>query len=102
MFVVWLLMVLITSRVLKHGLGFMMRALLPQAVVALATSSSMATLPATRVACDQLGADADESTPFYTVGAAHQLSLSKSFWAAKAYRLILRPMSRALSLPLIR
>jgi len=69
MFVVWLLMVLITSRVLKHGLGFMMRALLPQAVVALATSSSMATLPATRVACDQLGADADESTPFYTVGA---------------------------------
>jgi len=29
----------------------------------------MATLPATRVACDQLGADADEATPFYTVGA---------------------------------
>ena len=33
------------------------------------TSSSMATLPATRIACDQLGADADESTPFYTIGA---------------------------------
>ncbi|MEP3888940.1 MAG: cation:dicarboxylase symporter family transporter [Hellea sp.] len=69
MFVVWVLMVIITSRVLGHGLGFMGRALIPQAVVALATSSSMATLPATRVACDQLGANADEATPFYTVGA---------------------------------
>ena len=62
-------MVLISSRVLGHGLGFMGRALIPQAVVALATSSSMATLPATRVACDQLGANADEATPFYTIGA---------------------------------
>lgn len=69
MAVVWLLMVLISSRILRHGPAFMMRALVPQAVVALATSSSMATLPATRVACDQLGADADEATPFYTVGA---------------------------------
>lgn len=69
MAVVWALMVLISARVLGHGLGFMGRALVPQAVVAMATSSSMATLPATRIACDQLGADADESTPFYTVGA---------------------------------
>jgi len=69
MLVVWALMVVISSRILGHGFGFMGRALIPQAVVALATSSSMATLPATRVACDQLGADADESTPFYTVGA---------------------------------
>jgi Na+/H+-dicarboxylate symporter len=69
MLVVWILMVTISSRVLGHSLGFMGRALIPQAVVAIATSSSMATLPATRVACDQLGADADESTPFYTVGA---------------------------------
>jgi len=69
MAVVWALMVIISSRVLGHGFGFMGRALVPQAVVALATSSSMATLPATRVACDQLGADADEATPFYTVGA---------------------------------
>lgn len=69
MFVVWVLMVAISSRILGHGLGFMGRALIPQAVVAMATSSSMATLPATRVACDQLGANADEATPFYTVGA---------------------------------
>ena len=69
MLVVWVLMVAISSRVLGHGLGFMGRALIPQAVVAMATSSSMATLPATRIACDQLGVDADESTPFYTVGA---------------------------------
>lgn len=69
MLVVWLIMVLISARVLGHGLGFMGRALIPQAVVALATSSSMATLPATRVACDQLGANADEATPFYTLGA---------------------------------
>lgn len=69
MLVVWILMVVISSRILGHGLGFMGRALIPQAVVALATSSSMATLPATRVACDQLGANADEATPFYTLGA---------------------------------
>lgn len=69
MFVVWVLMVAISSRILGHGFGFMGRALIPQAVVAMATSSSMATLPATRVACDQLGANADEATPFYTVGA---------------------------------
>lgn len=69
MLIVWVLMVVISSRILGHGLNFMGRALIPQAVVAIATSSSMATLPATRVACDQLGANADEATPFYTIGA---------------------------------
>ncbi|WP_017932049.1 cation:dicarboxylate symporter family transporter [Robiginitomaculum antarcticum] len=69
MTIVWLLMIVISARVLGHGIGFMGRALLPQAVVAIATSSSMATLPATRIACDQLGANADEATPFYTIGA---------------------------------
>lgn len=69
MIVVWMIMVFISSRIQKHGLGFMARALGPQAIVALATSSSMATLPATRVACDQMGANADEATPFYTIGA---------------------------------
>lgn len=69
MFIVWVIMVVISSRILGHGFQFMGRALVPQAVVAIATSSSMATLPATRIACDQLGANADEATPFYTVGA---------------------------------
>ena len=69
MLLVWVLMVVISARVLGHGFDFMRRALIPQAVVAMATSSSMATLPATRVACDQLGANADEATPFYTIGA---------------------------------
>ena len=69
MLVVWALMVLISARVLGNSPGHMLRALGPQAVVAFGTSSSMATLPATRIACDQLGADADESTPFYTIGA---------------------------------
>lgn len=69
MLIVWAIMVLISSRILGHSFSFMGRALIPQAVVAVATSSSMATLPATRIACDQLGANADEATPFYTVGA---------------------------------
>lgn len=69
MLIVWAIMVLLSARILGHGLSFMSRALIPQAVVAMATSSSMATLPATRIACTQLGANADESTPFYTIGA---------------------------------
>ena len=69
MLIVWALMVLIASRVLGLGLGRMARALLPQAVVSFGTSSSMATLPATRIACERLGANADEATPFYTIGA---------------------------------
>lgn len=66
---VWGVMVFVTSLIQKRGVGFVLRAVLPQALVALSTSSSIATLTATREACDQLGANADESTPFYTIGA---------------------------------
>jgi Na+/H+-dicarboxylate symporter len=69
MVLVWLVMVIVTSIIQGHGLGFVLRAVLPQALVAFSTSSSMATLPATKVACDQLGANGDESTPFFTIGA---------------------------------
>jgi len=69
MAVIWFAMVFVTTLIQKKGLGFVLRAVLPQALVAFSTSSSIATLPATRMACDQLGADADESTPFYTIGA---------------------------------
>lgn len=67
--VVWIIMVAVTAYIQGHGIQFVLRAILPQALVALSTSSSMATLPATREACDQLGANADEATPFYTIGA---------------------------------
>ncbi len=66
---IWGIMVIVTSRIQKRGIGFVLRAILPQALVALSTSSSIATLTATREACSQLGANADESTPFYTIGA---------------------------------
>jgi len=69
MTVVWLIIVGVTAAIQGHGIGFVLRAVVPQAIVAFSTSSSIATLPATREACDQLGADADESTPFYTIGA---------------------------------
>ncbi|MEP6343720.1 MAG: cation:dicarboxylase symporter family transporter [Maricaulaceae bacterium] len=69
MVVIWFAMVWVTNIIQKRGLGFVLRAVLPQALVAFSTSSSIATLPATRMACDQLGADADEATPFYTIGA---------------------------------
>lgn len=67
--IVWIVMVSVTAVIQGHGIGFVLRAVLPQALVALSTSSSMATLTATREACDQLGANADEATPFYTIGA---------------------------------
>ncbi len=67
--IVWIVMVGVTSAIQKKGVGFVLRAVLPQALVAMSTSSSMATLTATREACDQLGANADEATPFYTIGA---------------------------------
>lgn len=67
--IMWGVMVFVTSMIQKRGVGFVLRAVLPQALVALATSSSIATLTATREACDQLGANADEATPFYTIGA---------------------------------
>lgn len=67
--IVWVVMLLVTSFVLGKPLGFVFRAVFPQAVVAMSTSSSIATLPATKVACDQLGANGDEATPFFTIGA---------------------------------
>ncbi len=66
---VWVIMILVTSIVLGRNVRFILRAVFPQAVVALSTSSSIATLPATKLACDQLGANGDESTPFFTIGA---------------------------------
>jgi len=69
MVIVWIIMVSVTAVIQGRGIGFVLRAVLPQALVAISTSSSMATLPATREACDQLGANADEATPFYTIGA---------------------------------
>lgn len=67
--VVWVIMLFVTSVVLGRSLSFVFGAVFPQAVVAISTSSSIATLPATKVACDQLGASGDESTPFFTIGA---------------------------------
>ncbi len=67
--IMWGVMVFVTAMIQKRGVGFVLRAVLPQALVALSTSSSIATLTATREACDQLGANADEATPFYTIGA---------------------------------
>lgn len=69
MVLVWVIMVIVTAIIQGRGIGFVLQAVLPQALVAFSTSSSMATLPATKVACDQLGANGDESTPFFTIGA---------------------------------
>ena len=93
MVLIWLAMVFITSLIQKRGVGFVLRAVLPQALVAFSTSSSIATLPATREACDQLGADADEATPFYTIGATINMVgtciglLLLSLYTMKAYGL---------------
>lgn len=66
---IWGIMVFVTSLIQKRGVRAVLRAVLPQALVALSTSSSIATLTATREACSELGANADEATPFYTIGA---------------------------------
>jgi len=65
----WLVIVFVTARIQGHGIGFVLRAVAPQALVAFSTSSSMATLTATKEACSELGASGDEATPFFTVGA---------------------------------
>ena len=67
--IVWVFMLFVTSLVLGKSIGFVFRGVFPQAVVALSTSSSIATLPATKVATSQLGANGDEATPFFTIGA---------------------------------
>jgi Na+/H+-dicarboxylate symporter len=87
----WVIIVGVTAAMQKRGIGFVLRAILPQALVAFSTSSSIATLPATRMACDQLGANADESTPFYTIGATINMVgtliglLLLSLYAIKAF-----------------
>ena len=89
--IVWIIMVGVTAAIQKHGVAFVLRAVLPQALVAMSTSSSMATLTATREACDQLGANADEATPFYTIGATINMVgtliglLLLSLYAMKAF-----------------
>ena len=91
MILTWCLIVGVTAAMQKRGIGFVLRAVLPQALVAFSTSSSIATLPATRMACDQLGANADEATPFYTIGATINMVgtliglLLLSLYAIKAY-----------------
>ena len=93
MSLIWLAMIAVTSIIQKRGIGFVLRAVLPQALVAFSTSSSIATLPATREACTQLGADADEATPFYTIGATVNMVgtcvglLLLSLYAMRAYGL---------------
>lgn len=67
--IVWVIMLAVTATVLKKSIGFVFRGVFPQAVVAISTSSSIATLPATKVATSQLGANGDEATPFFTIGA---------------------------------
>lgn len=89
--IVWIIMVGVTAVIQKHGVAFVLRAVLPQALVAMSTSSSMATLTATREACDQLGTNADEATPFYTIGATINMVgtliglLLLSLYAMKAF-----------------
>ena len=91
MILTWCLIIGVTAAMQKRGIGFVLRAVLPQALVAFSTSSSIATLPATRMACDQLGANADEATPFYTIGATINMVgtliglLLLSLYAIKAY-----------------
>lgn len=89
--IVWAIMVAITAAIQGRGVGFILRAILPQALVAISTSSSIATLTATKTACDQMGADGDESTPFFTIGATINMVgtvmglLILSLYAMKAY-----------------
>ncbi len=69
MVLTWLVIVAITSAIQGRGLAFILKAILPQALVAFSTSSSIATLTATKQACDDMDADGDEATPFFTIGA---------------------------------
>ena len=91
MILAWFLIVGVTAAMQKRGIMFVLKAVLPQALVAFSTSSSIATLPATRAACSQLGANADEATPFYTIGATINMVgtliglLLLSLYAIKAY-----------------
>lgn len=87
----WLIIVAVTAAIQGRGIGFVLRAVLPQALVAFSTSSSIATLTATKQACDDLGANGDESTPFFTIGATINMVgtliglLLMSLYAMKAF-----------------
>lgn len=93
MMLVWLIMIAVTAKIQGRGVGFILRAVLPQALVAFSTSSSMATLTATKRACDDMGASGDESTPFFTIGATINMVgtviglLLMSLYAMKAFGL---------------
>ena len=87
----WLIIVIVTSAIQGRGLGFILRAVLPQALVAFSTSSSIATLVATKKACNDMGANGDEATPFFTIGATINMVgtliglLLMSLYAMKAF-----------------
>lgn len=91
MVLTWLIIVAVTSAIQGRGLGFILRAVLPQALVAFSTSSSIATLVATKRACNDMGANGDESTPFFTIGATINMVgtliglLLMSLYAMKAF-----------------
>ncbi|GLQ24085.1 hypothetical protein GCM10007853_19590 [Algimonas ampicilliniresistens] len=93
MLLVWVIMIAVTAKIQGHGVGFILRAVLPQALVAFSTSSSMATLTATKRACDDMGASGDESTPFFNIGATINMVgtviglLLMSLYAMKAFGL---------------
>lgn len=91
MVLIWIVMILVTSAIQGRGIGFILRAVLPQALVAFSTSSSIATLVATKKACNDMGANGDESTPFFTIGATINMVgtviglLLMSLYAMKAF-----------------
>lgn len=91
MVLTWLIIVIITSAIQGRGPGFILRAVLPQALVAFSTSSSIATLVATKKACNDMGANGDEATPFFTIGATINMVgtliglLLMSLYAMKAF-----------------
>lgn len=91
MVAVWLIIVAVTASIQGRGFGFILAAVLPQALVAFSTSSSMATLTATKQACGDMGASGDESTPFFTIGATINMVgtviglLLMSLYAMKAF-----------------
>lgn len=91
MIAIWLMIVAVTASIQGRGIGFILAAVLPQALVAFSTSSSMATLTATKQACSDMGASGDESTPFFTIGATINMVgtviglLLMSLYAMKAF-----------------
>lgn len=93
MVLVWVIMVVVTAFIQGRGIGFILRAVLPQALIAFSTSSSIATLVATKKACNDMGASGDESTPFFTIGATINMVgtviglLLMSLYAMKAFGL---------------